>query len=186
MRKSRFSEEQVICILREHEAGVSTAEVCRKHGISDATFYKWKARYGGLELSEAKRLRALEDENGRLKRLLAEAMPADCSRRGAKTTTTSDPTRPMAACHRPPRASGCATPASSAARPLPLPSPIRYDGGGLSPRTRAPRGAGQIRPQCLPVLRARPSASASRPPTPDSHRRMDPNRLRRTPVQSGR
>ncbi len=74
MRKSRFSEEQIIGILREHQAGLSGAELCRKHGISDATFYKWRSRFGGMEVSEAKRLRALEDENGRLKRLLAEAM----------------------------------------------------------------------------------------------------------------
>jgi len=74
MRPSRFNEEQVILILREQEAGAATADVCRKHGISSATFYKWKAKYGGLEVSEARRLKALEDENRRLKKLLAEAM----------------------------------------------------------------------------------------------------------------
>ena len=72
--KKRFSEEQIIGILREHEAGSPTADVCRKHGVSSATFYKWKAKFGGLEVSDAKRLRQLEDENAKLKRLLAEAM----------------------------------------------------------------------------------------------------------------
>jgi putative transposase len=74
MKRSRFSEEQIIAILREQEAGAKTAEVCRKHGISDATFYKWKAKFGGLDVSEARRLKALEDENAKLKKLLAEAM----------------------------------------------------------------------------------------------------------------
>lgn len=74
MRKKRFSEEQIIGILKEHQAGLSAAELCRKHGISDATFYKWRAKYGGLEVSDARRLRALEQENARLKKLLAEAM----------------------------------------------------------------------------------------------------------------
>jgi putative transposase len=74
MRGSRFSEEQIIAMLREHDAGAKTEEVCRRHGISGATFYKWKARYGGLEVSDARRLKALEDENQRLKRLLADAM----------------------------------------------------------------------------------------------------------------
>ena len=74
MRRSRFTEEQIIGILGEQEAGLMTAEVCRKHGISPATFYKWKAKFGGLEVSEAKRLRALEEENAKLKKLLAEAM----------------------------------------------------------------------------------------------------------------
>jgi putative transposase len=74
MRKSRFSEEQIIAVLREQESGISTAEVCRRHGISSATFFKWKARFGGMDVSDARKLKALEDENGKLKRLLAEAM----------------------------------------------------------------------------------------------------------------
>lgn len=74
MKRSRFKEEQIIGILREHEAGSATADVCRKHGISGATFYKWKAKFGGLDVSDARRLKALEDENGKLKKLLAETM----------------------------------------------------------------------------------------------------------------
>jgi putative transposase len=74
MRASRFTDEQIIGILREQDAGAKTADVCRRHGISDATFYKWKAKYGGLEVSDAKRLRALEAENARLKKLLADTM----------------------------------------------------------------------------------------------------------------
>jgi putative transposase len=74
MRKSRFNEDQISGVLREQEAGARTEEVCRRHGISTTTFYKWKARYGGLEVSEARRLKALEDENRRLKKLLAAAV----------------------------------------------------------------------------------------------------------------
>ena len=74
MRKGRFSEEQIIAILREQESGMATAEVCRRHGISSATFYAWKSKYGGLEVSEAKRLKTLEDENRKLEKLLAEQM----------------------------------------------------------------------------------------------------------------
>ena len=74
MKRSRFTEEQIIGILREQEAGVATAEVCRRHGVSSATFYKWKAKFGGLNVSEARRLKALEDENARLKRMLADAI----------------------------------------------------------------------------------------------------------------
>jgi putative transposase len=74
MKRSRFTEEQIIAILHEQEAGAKTADVCRRHGISEATFYAWKAKFGGMGVSEAKRLKALEDENVRLKKLLAEAM----------------------------------------------------------------------------------------------------------------
>ena len=74
MKRSRFNEEQIIAILKEQEAGLGTTDLCRKHGISSATFYKWKAKYGGLEVSDARRLKALEDENSKLKRLLADAM----------------------------------------------------------------------------------------------------------------
>jgi putative transposase len=74
MKRSRFSEERIIAILREQEAGAKTVDVCRKHGVSGATFYKWKAKYGGMDVSDARRLKALEDENSRLKKLLAEAM----------------------------------------------------------------------------------------------------------------
>ena len=74
MKRSRFSEEQIIGILKEHQAGMSPAELCRKHGISDATFYIWRKKYGGMEVSDAKRLKALEEENAKLKKLLAEAM----------------------------------------------------------------------------------------------------------------
>jgi putative transposase len=74
MKGSRFTEAQIIGILKEQEAGAKTADVCRRHGISDATFYKWKSKFGGLEVSDAKRLKALEDENAKLKKLLAEAM----------------------------------------------------------------------------------------------------------------
>ncbi len=73
MKASRFNEEQIIGVLREQERGAKTADVCRKHGISPATFYKWKAKYGGLDVSEARRLKALEDENRRLKKMYAES-----------------------------------------------------------------------------------------------------------------
>jgi putative transposase len=74
MKRSKFTEEQIIGILREQDAGAKTAELCRRHGISSATFYAWKAKFGGMDVSDAKRLKALEEENARLKRLLAESL----------------------------------------------------------------------------------------------------------------
>jgi len=74
MKRSRFTEEQIIGILREHDGGVKTADLCRKYGISSATFFKWKAKFGGMDVSDARRLRALEEENRKLKKLLAETM----------------------------------------------------------------------------------------------------------------
>lgn len=74
MKRSRFTEEQIIGMLKEQEAGMKTADVCRKHGISEGTFYKYKAKFGGMEVSDARRLRTLEDENAKLKKLLAEQM----------------------------------------------------------------------------------------------------------------
>lgn len=72
MKRSRFSEEQIIGILKEHQAGMSATALCRKYGFSDATFYKWRSKYGGMEVSDARRLKSLEDENRKLKKLLAE------------------------------------------------------------------------------------------------------------------
>jgi len=74
MKRSRFSEEQIIGILKEHQAGLGAKDLCRKHGVSDATFYKWRSKYGGMEVSDAKKLKALEAENAKLKKLLAEQM----------------------------------------------------------------------------------------------------------------
>jgi putative transposase len=74
MRKSRFTEAQIIGMIKEQEAGMATAEVCRKHGLSQGTFYKYKSKYGGMEVSDVAKLRTLEDENAKLKRLLADAM----------------------------------------------------------------------------------------------------------------
>jgi putative transposase len=74
MKRKRFTEEQIIGVLKEHELGSKTADLCRKHGISEATFYNWKSKFGGMDVSEAKRLKALETENSKLKRLLADSM----------------------------------------------------------------------------------------------------------------
>ena len=74
MRRSRFTQEQIIGVLKEHQVGAAAADLCRKHGISEATFYTWRSKYGGMEVSDAKRLKGLEDENAKLKKLLAESV----------------------------------------------------------------------------------------------------------------
>ena len=83
MKKSRFSDEQIIGILKEQQAGLPVTEICRRHGISDATFYTWRSRFGGMEVSDARRLKALDEENRKLKKLLAEAMLDVATRREA-------------------------------------------------------------------------------------------------------
>ena len=95
MKRSRFREEQIIAILKQHEIGVSTADVCREHGISSATFYKWKAKFGGMDVSDARKLKALEDENAKLKRLLAEQMLDNAMLKGPPCLAAIGP-RPMA------------------------------------------------------------------------------------------
>src|SRR3546814_6429905 len=90
MRKSRFSEEQIIGMIREHDAGVKTAEICRKYGISDATFYKYKARFGGMTVSDAQRLRTLEAENAKMKRLLAESLLDNAALKDLATKNRSE------------------------------------------------------------------------------------------------
>jgi len=82
MRKSRFSEEQIVGIIQEYAAGAKVSELCRRHGMSDATFYKWKAKYGGMQVSEVKRLKDVEAENGKLKKLLAETMLDNAALKG--------------------------------------------------------------------------------------------------------
>jgi len=84
MKRARFTEEQIIGVLREHEAGTKTADLARKHGVSEATLYNWKAKYGGMDVSEARRLKQLEDENARLKKLLAEQMLDAADPRGGQ------------------------------------------------------------------------------------------------------
>jgi putative transposase len=74
MKRSRYTEEQIIGILKQHRAGLGAKELCRKHGISDATFYMWRSKYGGMDVSDARKLKALEEENRKLKKLLAETM----------------------------------------------------------------------------------------------------------------
>ena len=115
MKRSRFSEEQIIAVLKEQEAGMPTVEVCRRHGISSATFYKWKSKFGGLEVSDARRLRSLEEENSRLKKLLAEAMLDNvvlkdlASKKNGNARREAGSRRPCPGASRGERASGVCT-----------------------------------------------------------------------------
>ena len=112
MKRSRFSEEQIIAVLKEQVAGMATADVCRRHGISSATFYKWKSRYGGLEVSDARRLRQLEQENERLKKLLADSMLDNAMLKEISAKNSSAP------CHASPRAGDSALPVPAQLYPI--------------------------------------------------------------------
>ena len=111
-KRSRFSEEQIIAMLKEQEAGVATAHVCRKHGVSSATFYKWTAKYGVPEVSDARRLQALEDENAKLKRLLAEQMLDNAMRRNATAKKVVTPAAKRSVLAHLTEAHGTTTPAT--------------------------------------------------------------------------
>lgn len=130
MKRGRFNEEQIIGILKEHEAGISVADLCRKHGVSDASIYKWKEKYGGMDVSEARRLKTLEDENTRLKRLLADAMLDNIALKDLRIVSA-----PAAAAHRVARLAFSTIPTTND-NPLGLRRPrvpvLEFPGAGLS------------------------------------------------------
>jgi putative transposase len=126
MNRNRFMDEQIIGILNEHEAGTPVAELCRKHGVSDASIYKWKAKFGGMDVSEAKRLKTLDDENTKLKRLLADAMLDNAALKdllGKNVWSASSVQGPLSSSARIPCVAMRSTPVSALTKLIPTPSP---------------------------------------------------------------